>query len=79
MESRISCDIVDEVYFEMYSRRLSRPGSDGYCRLFGLFGCVLEVFLPNISPVSVASIFRGQELELCLCSVVVCEIVDYLC
>ena len=36
----------------------------------GLFGHVLEVFLPNVSPVSVASTFRGQESELCLCSFV---------
>ena len=30
------------------------------CGFFGLFGRVLKVVLPNISPVSVAGIFRGQ-------------------
>ena len=29
----------------------------------GFPGCVLKVFLPNVSPVSVAGIFRGQESE----------------
>ena len=29
------------------------------CGFFGLFGRVLKVVLPNVSPVSVASIFRG--------------------
>ena len=48
------------------------------CGFFGLFGHVLEVFLPNILPVYVAGIFRGEELELCLCSGVVCGIVEYL-
>ena len=37
-----------------------------------MFGCVLKVFLPNVSPVSVARIFRGQETELCLYSDAVC-------
>ena len=32
----------------------------GCCGFFGLFGRVLKVVLPNVSPVSVASIFRGQ-------------------
>ena len=32
----------------------------GCCRFFGLFGRVLKVVLPNVSPVSVAGIFRGQ-------------------
>ena len=50
----------------MYSRRLSWPGSDGCYRSFGLFGHVPKVFLPNVLPVSVATIFRGQELELCV-------------
>ena len=27
----------------------------------GLFGCALKVVLPNISPVSVSGIFRGQQ------------------
>ena len=27
---------------------------------FGLFGRVLKVVLPNVSPISVAGIFRGQ-------------------
>ena len=62
----------------LYSQRLSRPGSNGCCRFFRLSGCVLEVFLLNISPVSVASIFRGQESELCLCSGAVCEIVKQI-
>ena len=48
------------------------------CRFSGLFSCVLKVFLPNVSPVSVAGIFRGQESELGVCSVAVCGIVDYL-
>ena len=48
------------------------------CGFSGLFGHVLEVFLPNVSPVSVASIFRGQESELCLCFVSVSWIVEYL-
>ena len=30
------------------------------CGFFGLFGCVLKVVLPDVSPVSVASIFRGR-------------------
>ena len=59
--------------------RKKRSGSNGCCRLFRLFGCVLEVFLPNVSPVCVASIFRGQEPELCLCSGVVCGIVICSC
>ena len=33
---------------------------------FGLFGQVLEVFLSSVSPVPVAGIYRGQELELCV-------------
>ena len=33
-----------------------------------LSGPVYAFFLPNVSPVSVAGIFRRQELELCLCS-----------
>ena len=44
----------------VHSRRLSQPGSNSCCRFFGLFGCVLKVVLPNVSPVSVADIFRGQ-------------------
>ena len=32
----------------------------GCCGFFGLFGRVLKVVLPNVSPVSVAIIFRGQ-------------------
>ena len=36
--------------------------------LGGLFGCVLKVVFPNVSPISVAGIFRGQESEPCLCS-----------
>ena len=42
------------------------------CRFFGLSGRVLEVVLPNVSPVSLAGIFGGQESELGLCSGVVC-------
>ena len=34
------------------------------CSFFRLFGCVVEVFLPHISPVFVAGIFRGLESEL---------------
>ena len=40
----------------------------GCCGFFGLFGRVLKVVLPNVLPISVAGIFRGQESELCLCS-----------
>ena len=32
----------------------------GCCGFFRLLGHVLKVFLPNVSPVSVAAIFRGQ-------------------
>ena len=42
--------------------------SDGCCGFFGLFGRVLKVVLPNVLPVFVAGIFRGQELEFCMCS-----------
>ena len=50
----------------LYSRRLSWPGSNGCCGFFGLFGRVLKVVLPDVSPVSVAmGIFRGQESECC--------------
>ena len=35
----------------------------GCCGFFRLFGCVLKVVLPNVSPVSVAGIFGGQESE----------------
>ena len=35
-------------------------GGDGCCGFFGLFGPVLKVVLPNVSPVSVAGVFRGQ-------------------
>ena len=38
----------------MYLRRLSWPGSNGCCGFFELFGRVLKVVLPNVSPVSVA-------------------------
>ena len=63
----------------MYSRRLSRPGSDGCCEFFGLLGRVLKIVLPDISPVSVAGIFSPQSgghcvlipshsfLSLCFC------------
>ena len=34
---------------------------DGCCGFFGLFGRVLKVVLPDVSPVSVAGIFRGQQ------------------
>ena len=37
----------------------------GCCGFFGIFGRVLRVVLPNVSPVSVAGNFRGQESELC--------------
>ena len=33
------------------SQRLSHPGSDGCCGFFGLFGCLLKVVLPDVSPV----------------------------
>ena len=46
----------------MYSRRLSRLGSNG-CGFFGLFGRVLKIVLPNVLPVSVAGIFRGRHLQ----------------
>ena len=36
------------------------------CGFFRLIGCVLKVVLPNVSPVSVGGIFRGQESERCL-------------
>ena len=68
---------LTELKVHLYSRKLSWPGSDGCCRSFGLFGHDLKVFLPSILPVSVAGIFRGQELELCLCSGAVCGIVEY--
>uniref|UniRef100_A0ABM5FK34 Extracellular tyrosine-protein kinase PKDCC isoform X1 n=1 Tax=Pogona vitticeps TaxID=103695 RepID=A0ABM5FK34_9SAUR len=48
------------VVLPLYLRRLSQPGSNGCCGFFGLFGRVLKVVLPNVSPVSVAGIFRGQ-------------------
>ena len=60
------------------NRSLRIKAETGCCGFFGLFGHVLLVFLPNILPVSVAGIFRGQELEFCLCSDVVCGIVEYL-
>ena len=47
----------------------------GCCGFFGLFGRVLKVVLPDVSPVSVASIFRELESEFCPCSVAVCWIV----
>ena len=50
----------------------------GCCGFSGLFGHVLKVFLPIVLPISVAGIFRGQELELSLCSIAVCWIVEYL-
>ena len=45
----------------------------GFLRLLGR---VMKVFLPNVLPISVAGIFRRQELELCQCSGVVCGIVE---
>ena len=48
------------------------------CESFRLFGRVLKVFLPNVLLISLASIFRGQESELCLCSGSICWIVEYL-
>ena len=57
---------------EYIRQRLSWLGSDGGCRFFGLFGCVLKVFLPNVLSVPMAGIFRGQEAELCLYSGAVC-------
>ena len=62
----LESDLIDKVFLNVC------------CRFFRLFGHVLEFFLPNVSPVSLASIFRGQELELCLCSGVVCGTVEYL-
>ena len=52
-----------------------------HCWLLQVFQAVWlcsGVFLSNVSPVSVAGIFRGWELELCLCSGVVYGIVEYL-
>ena len=49
-----------------YSQRLSQPGSNG-CGFFGLFGCVLKVVLPDVSPVSVAGIFRVGTLSMLCC------------
>ena len=46
---------------DLYSRRLSWPGSNSCCGFFGLFGHVLRVVLPNISPVSVAGIFSNLQ------------------
>ena len=43
-----------------------------------MFSHVLNVVLPNILPVSVAGIFRGQESALRLCSGAVRGISDYL-
>ena len=45
---------------QSYPCRLSH---NGCCGFFGLFGRVMKVVLPNISPVSVAGIFRGQHSE----------------
>ena len=36
---------------------------NGCCGFFGLLGRVLKVVLPNVSPVSVAGIFRGQQTD----------------
>ena len=48
--------------YALYLRRLSQPGSNGCCGFFGLFGRVLKVVLPDVSTVSVAGIFRGQQM-----------------
>ena len=48
----------------LYLQRLSRLGSNSYCGFFGFFGRVLKVVFPNVSPVSVAGIFRGQHCPL---------------
>ena len=40
-----------------------KVGFNGCCGFFGLFGHVLKVVLPNVSPVSVAGIFRGQHSD----------------
>ena len=51
-----------------YSRKVSRPGSNGCCGFFRLFGRAVKVILSKVSPVSVAGIFRGQHSVL-WCSV----------
>ena len=44
----------------MFTTRETISFANGCCGIFGLFGRVLKVVLPNVSPVSVAGIFRGQ-------------------
>ena len=71
-------NLEKDLILNCHSTHKNQTLNDGSCRFFGLFGCVLKIFLHNVSPVSVAGIFRGQELELCLCSGVVCGKVEYL-
>ena len=62
-EIKEECNIKEIPY--LYSQRLSRPGYNGCCGFFRLFGHVLKVVFPNVSPVSVAGIFTGQHSVLC--------------
>ena len=50
-----------------------RDRSNGCCGFFGLFGHVLKVVLPNVSPVSVAGIFGGQHSVLWFCALCLSE------
>ena len=56
--SKILCQSV--LKFDTEQRQTAKHLPDfGCCGFFGLFGRVLKVVLPNVSPVSVAGIFRG--------------------
>ena len=53
-------DILAAITTALYSRRLSQLESGCCCGFFGLFGRVLKVVLPDVSPVSVADIFGNH-------------------
>ena len=56
----------DQIHYFTYCIREGFHGRDLMVVVgsFGLLGRVLKVFFPNVSPVSVAGIFRGQQTVL---------------
>ena len=85
-ERLVACHIIlDIVSSSLYfclikpiNKKYEEMKKDG-CRFFGLFGRVFEVFLPNVSPVFMAGLFRGPESELCALVQFVGQLSNYSC